>query len=299
MIEVVRVERDAVCEMTSHLLTGQSHGHSIEQASSANGVAERPAHSTPQDGVLHDDRDVDGVLTETLQRHGGVLSSIQLTPCPCRPGRDQPGVHRVDQLTETMLGSDRQRSRCNLVGPPWVAHTHRVQRLQAEAVHEARRVLITLSCSGVLLDQWRCLLVALKPHQALGQPGFDAPARGRDRVRGVEPQETLHIATRTRDMAEHTRRADILIVAAGFPNAVTVDMVKEGAVVIDVGVNRVEDATKKRGYRLVGDVDFEAVKEKASLITPVPGGVGPMTITMLLANTLAAAKRFALTPAVG
>ena len=99
--------------------------------------------------------------------------------------------------------------------------------------------------------------------------------------------------TRTRDMASHTRRADILIVAAGFPNAVTADMVKAGAVVIDVGVNRVEDAAKKRGYRLVGDVDFEAVKAKASRITPVPGGVGPMTITMLLANTLASAKRHA------
>ena len=97
--------------------------------------------------------------------------------------------------------------------------------------------------------------------------------------------------TGTRDMASFTKQADILIVAAGRPNTVTADMVKEGAVVIDVGVNRVEDATKKRGYRLVGDVDFEAVKEEASMITPVPGGVGPMTITMLLFNTLESAKR--------
>ncbi len=96
--------------------------------------------------------------------------------------------------------------------------------------------------------------------------------------------------TRTRNLAEHTRRADILIAAAGRPNTITADMVKEGVVVIDVGVNRVEDATKKKGYRLVGDVDFEAVKEKASLITPVPGGVGPMTITMLLYNTVESAK---------
>ncbi len=99
--------------------------------------------------------------------------------------------------------------------------------------------------------------------------------------------------TRTKDLAAHTKRADIVIAAAGRPNTVTADMVKEGVVVIDVGVNRVEDATKKRGYRLVGDVDFEAVKEKASFITPVPGGVGPMTITMLLYNTVESAKRAA------
>jgi len=97
--------------------------------------------------------------------------------------------------------------------------------------------------------------------------------------------------TGTRDMAAVTRLADILIVAAGRPGTVTADMVKDGAVVIDVGVNRVEDASKKSGFRLVGDVDFDSVKEKASLITPVPGGVGPMTITMLLYNTVEAAAR--------
>lgn len=99
--------------------------------------------------------------------------------------------------------------------------------------------------------------------------------------------------TRTRNLSDHTKRADIVVAAVGRPNTITADMVKDGVVVIDVGVNRVEDATKKRGYRLVGDVDFEAVKEKASLITPVPGGVGPMTITMLLYNTVESAKRAA------
>lgn len=96
--------------------------------------------------------------------------------------------------------------------------------------------------------------------------------------------------TRTKDLAHHTLQADIVIAAAGRPNTITADMVKDGAAVIDVGVNRVEDASKKRGYRLCGDVDFDAVKEKASLITPVPGGVGPMTITMLLFNTVESAK---------
>ncbi|MCX8109728.1 MAG: bifunctional methylenetetrahydrofolate dehydrogenase/methenyltetrahydrofolate cyclohydrolase FolD [Syntrophorhabdaceae bacterium] len=96
--------------------------------------------------------------------------------------------------------------------------------------------------------------------------------------------------TGTKDLSYHTRRADILIVAAGRPKAITADMVKEGAVVIDVGVNRI-GVTQEGKARLCGDVDFDAVKEKASAITPVPGGVGPMTITMLMLNTLNAAKR--------
>ncbi|MDY7033358.1 MAG: bifunctional methylenetetrahydrofolate dehydrogenase/methenyltetrahydrofolate cyclohydrolase FolD [Thermodesulfobacteriota bacterium] len=95
--------------------------------------------------------------------------------------------------------------------------------------------------------------------------------------------------TRTKDMASYTKRADILIVAAGKPKAVTADMVKEGAVVIDVGVNRI-GKTESGKAKLCGDVDFEAVKEKASAITPVPGGVGPMTITMLMMNTVKSAK---------
>ncbi len=96
--------------------------------------------------------------------------------------------------------------------------------------------------------------------------------------------------TRTRDLARHTRAADIIIAAAGHPKTITADMIKDGAVVIDVGINRIEDKSRKTGYRLVGDVDFDTVKEKAGMITPVPGGVGPMTITMLLYNTVEAAK---------
>lgn len=95
--------------------------------------------------------------------------------------------------------------------------------------------------------------------------------------------------TATRDLASHTKKADILIVAAGRAKAITADMVKDGAVVIDVGVNRV-GMTAEGKAKLCGDVDFEAVKEKASVITPVPGGVGPMTITMLMQNTLKAAQ---------
>ena len=96
--------------------------------------------------------------------------------------------------------------------------------------------------------------------------------------------------TRTKNMAEITRQADILVAGIGSPKVITADMVKEGAVVIDVGINRIDDASRKSGYRLVGDVDFAAVSEKASAITPVPGGVGPMTIAMLLVNTLTATR---------
>ena len=99
--------------------------------------------------------------------------------------------------------------------------------------------------------------------------------------------------SRTRDIGSITRQADILIVAIGKPEFVTGDMVKPGAVVIDVGVNRVEDPTLKKGYRLVGDVKFEDVRRIAEAITPVPGGVGPMTITMLLYNTVQAARQWA------
>jgi methylenetetrahydrofolate dehydrogenase (NADP+)/methenyltetrahydrofolate cyclohydrolase len=99
--------------------------------------------------------------------------------------------------------------------------------------------------------------------------------------------------SRTRHIEQHTRQADILIVAIGKPEFVSGDMVKPGAVVIDVGVNRVDDPSRKQGYRLVGDVKFDEAKQVASAITPVPGGVGPMTITMLLFNTVQAAKQWA------
>ncbi len=96
--------------------------------------------------------------------------------------------------------------------------------------------------------------------------------------------------SRTKDLAEHTRRADILVAAIGRAHFVTADMVKDGAVVLDVGINRIPDASKKSGHRLTGDVDFDAVAPKCSWITPVPGGVGPMTIASLMQNTLQACQ---------
>lgn len=109
------------------------------------------------------------------------------------------------------------------------------------------------------------------------------------RGRGANATVTM-CHTGTQDVASHTLRADILVAAAGVPDTVTADMVKEGAVVIDVGVSRVTDSSRRSGFRLTGDIDYNAVKEKASAITPVPGGVGPMTVAMLLENVVLAAK---------
>ena len=106
--------------------------------------------------------------------------------------------------------------------------------------------------------------------------------------KGVDATVTV-CHSRTQNLSEITKQADILVAAIGRANFVTEDMVKDGVVVIDVGINRVDDSTRERGYRLVGDVDFDAVSKKASHITPVPGGVGPMTIAVLLQNTFKAA----------
>ena len=159
---------------------------------------------------------------------------------------------------------------------------------------------------GKLLGGKKCFLpctphgiLKLLEHERIETAGKRAVVIGRSNIVGKpmalllsrrEWNATVTLChTGTRNLAEISRQADILIVASGHPCTVTADMVKPGAVVIDVGVNRVPDADKKSGFRLVGDVDFEAVKEVASFITPVPGGVGPMTIAMLMFNTLEAA----------
>jgi methylenetetrahydrofolate dehydrogenase (NADP+)/methenyltetrahydrofolate cyclohydrolase len=137
----------------------------------------------------------------------------------------------------------------------------------------------------------QCLL----EHTDIPIEGQNAVVVGRSNIVGkpmalmlLQKGATVSICTsKTRDLALYTRLADILVVATGRPNLITGDMVKEGAAVIDVGINRLPDG------RLVGDVDFESVKQRAGYITPVPGGVGPMTITMLVANTVLAAERLA------
>ena len=129
-------------------------------------------------------------------------------------------------------------------------------------------------------------VVVIGRSNIVGKPVANMLLQKRD---GANATVTL-CHTGTKSIEFHTLQADILIAASGFPNTVTADMVKPGAVVIDVGVNRIEDNTKKSGYRLVGDVDYEGVSAIASAITPVPGGVGPMTITMLLYNTVLSAE---------
>jgi methylenetetrahydrofolate dehydrogenase (NADP+)/methenyltetrahydrofolate cyclohydrolase len=109
------------------------------------------------------------------------------------------------------------------------------------------------------------------------------------RTRGNATVTITH--SRTKNLQEITSKADIIIAALGIAEFLTGDMVKEGVTVIDVGITRIDDASKKSGYRLVGDVAFDEVAKKAAYITPVPGGVGPMTIAMLLKNTLLACKR--------
>ena len=128
--------------------------------------------------------------------------------------------------------------------------------------------------------------------------GKDAVIVGRSNIVGQPMAMLLQKAnatvtvchSRTKDLAGHVKRADIVVAAIGRTEMITGDMIKPGATVIDVGINQKEDATRKRGYRLVGDVDFESAKEVAGAITPVPGGVGPMTIAMLMQNTLRGAE---------
>jgi methylenetetrahydrofolate dehydrogenase (NADP+)/methenyltetrahydrofolate cyclohydrolase len=151
-------------------------------------------------------------------------------------------------------------------------------------------ILILLAKTGVPVDG--ADVVVIGRSNIVGKPIANLLMQKRKPV-GNATVTVCH--TGTKDIASHSRRADILIVAAGVPKFVTADVVKEGAVVIDVGVNRI-GTTPDGKAKLCGDVDFDAVKEKASFITPVPGGVGPMTITMLMKNTLESAKAWAGLP---
>lgn len=143
-------------------------------------------------------------------------------------------------------------------------------------------------------------IMELLNRQGVGVDGKQAVVIGRSLLVGrptawllIQKHATVTIChTHTKNLAQLTRQADIVIAACGRPGLIKAEMIKEGAVVIDVGINRVPDPSSEKGYRLKGDVVFEEVVKKASLITPVPGGVGPMTIAMLLKNTLKAYKAF-------
>ena len=178
-----------------------------------------------------------------------------------RPDKDVDGFHPVN-VGKLLIGHRDGFAPCTPAGVQRMLTEYGVETRGAECVVVGRSTIVGKPMAALML-----------------QAGEGADA-------------TVTIChSRTRDLAAHTRRADILIVATGRPRVITADMVKRGAVVIDVGMNRVPDANTKSGTRLVGDVDFDGVREVASLITPVPGGVGPMTIAMLLRNTVRAASR--------
>ena len=176
-----------------------------------------------------------------------------------RPDKDVDGFHPVN-VGKLSIGEKDGFAPCTPAGVLYM--------LQASGVKTAGANCVVIGRSNIVGKPMASLMV---------QPGVDSTVT------------VCH--SRTRDLADHTRRADILIAAVGKAQMVTADMVKPGAVVIDVGMNRIPDATKKSGTRLVGDVAFDEVRQVASLITPVPGGVGKMTIAMLMSNTVRAAAR--------
>jgi methylenetetrahydrofolate dehydrogenase (NADP+)/methenyltetrahydrofolate cyclohydrolase len=177
------------------------------------------------------------------------------------PAKDVDGFHPVN-VGKLLIGDRSGFVPCTPAGVMVLLREYKVQTSGANCVVIGR--------SNIVGKPMTALLV---------QPGTDATVT------------VCH--SRTRNLADHTRHADIIVAAAGRSALVRGDMVKRGAVVVDVGMNRVEDPSHPKGYRLVGDVDFESVRDVASLITPVPGGVGPMTIAMLLQNTLQAAAQSA------
>jgi methylenetetrahydrofolate dehydrogenase (NADP+) / methenyltetrahydrofolate cyclohydrolase len=204
---------------------------------------------------LNKDPKISGILVQLpLPRHLNeeeVLYTID-------PAKDVDGFHPVN-LGKLMIG-EPDYVPCTPAGIQQLLLHYEIRTDGAEVVVVGRSNIVGKPIANILMQK---------------APGANA---------------TVTIChTRTRDIAFHTRRADILIVAAGIPRSITGDMVKEGAVVIDVGENEV-GRTREGKRILVGDVDFETVKEKARAITPVPGGVGPMTITMLMMNTVRAAK---------
>lgn len=205
---------------------------------------------------LNGDPAVHGILVQMpLPKHVDADAVVRRI----RPDKDVDGFHPVN-VGKLWIGERDGFAPCTPAGVLYMLQAHGITTSGAECVIVGR--------SNIVGKPMAALMV---------QPGVDATVT------------VCH--SRTRELGEVTRRADILIVAAGRAEMITADMVKPGAVVIDVGMNRIPDATKKSGTRLVGDVAFASVREVASMITPVPGGVGRMTIAMLMTNTVRAAEQ--------
>jgi len=240
----------------------RSKGRACEEAGMHSVTIRMPAATTQLEllarvEALNEDPAIHGILVQMpLPRHLDADVIIR----HIRPDKDVDGFHPVN-VGKSLIGERDGFVPCTPAG---------VQELLVRGSVETRGAdCVIVGRSNIVGKPMVSLMVQ-------NAPGANATVT------------VCHSATR--DLASHTRRADILIVAAGRPCMVTGDMIKPGAVVIDVGINRVADAGAPKGYRLVGDVDFEAARRVASRITPVPGGVGPMTIAMLLRNTVRAAE---------
>ena len=231
-------------------------GVQIARIAAEGDAAEIEARAAEQIDALNANPDIHGIIVQLPLPEGvhadGLLERIS-------PLKDVDGLHPENQ-GRILQGRERF--------PP--ATPHGVQQLLVRSGNDPAGKHV------VILGRSRLVGLPLAAMLAQKRTGANATV-------------TL-CHTSTTELASHTRSADILVVAAGRPNVVTGEMVRPGAVVIDVGVNRVEDASRKRGYRLVGDVEFESVRERAGFITPVPGGVGPMTVAMLLNNVTRAAR---------
>ena len=233
------------------------------KASEEIGIVSRGAHldaGVSEDkllGVLRDfnqDDDVDGILLQLpLPKHIDSDKAI----AAISPEKDVDGFH-PESLGRLAAGNPRFVP-CTPLGIRELLIRNGVKTAGANVVVLGRSVIVGKPMS---------LLFSLKGE------GGDATVT------------MCH--SRSRDLAGHTRRADIIVAAMGVPQFLKADMVSDGVVVVDVGINRVDDASSPKGYRIVGDVDFDAVAPRCSMITPVPGGVGPMTVAMLMSNTLAA-----------
>ena len=257
VIAVIRVGEDPAS--VSYVRKKEKTAHRI-------GIGSR-LHILPEDvskealfaqiDALNTDPDVNGILIQApLPKHIDETETFNRV----LPGKDVDGFNTVN------IGKLCQEDRSGFVActPAGI-----VQLIERSGIETQGKHVVVLGRS-----------------QIVGKPAALLMVR-----KAVSGNATVTIChSRTQNLAEITRQADVLIAAIGRPNFVTGEMVKEGVAVIDVGINRVEDGSRKSGYRLVGDVDFDAVAPKASQITPVPGGVGPMTVAMLMHNTLRAFK---------
>jgi methylenetetrahydrofolate dehydrogenase (NADP+)/methenyltetrahydrofolate cyclohydrolase len=241
----------------------RNKGHACDEAGMHSVTINMPAATSQQELLaqvkrLNDDPAIHGILVQMpLPKHLDAEAVIRTI----LPAKDVDGFHPVN-VGKNLIGDRDGFVPCTPAG-----------------------VKEMLARSGTVTKGKECVIVGRS--NIVGKPMMALMVQN-----GPNANATVTVChSATRDLKEHTLRAEILIVAAGKAKMVTGDMVREGAVVIDVGINRIEDPSAKSGFRLVGDVDFAGARERASKITPVPGGVGPMTIAMLLKNTVRAAQQ--------